>query len=120
MVVPRPDRGVDRLPLGAQIVRLERLQPPGPGIEQARLHVRLRVLRDDRRAAAREIAGQDRGPVAVDGRDVLPGVAETLERITAALDGGASKASVCRTFKVPRSTLLGTLARIGWTAPAKV
>ena len=35
--------------------------------------------------------------------------AETLERITAALDGGASKASVCRTFKVPRSTLLGTL-----------
>ena len=46
--------------------------------------------------------------------------AETLERITAALDGGASKASVCRTFKVPRSTLLGTLARIGWTAPAKV
>ena len=46
--------------------------------------------------------------------------AETLERITAALDGGSSKASVCRTFKVPRSTLLGTLARIGWTAPAKV
>jgi len=46
--------------------------------------------------------------------------AETLERITAALDGGASKASVCRTFKVPRSTLLGTLARIGWTAPAKI
>lgn len=27
---------------------------------------------------------------------------ETLERITTALDGGASKASVCRTFKVPR------------------
>jgi DNA invertase Pin-like site-specific DNA recombinase len=46
--------------------------------------------------------------------------AETLERITGALDGGASKASVCRTFKVPRSTLLGTLARIGWTSPAKV
>jgi len=40
---------------------------------------------------------------------------ETLERITTALDGGASKAS----FKVPRSTLIGTLARIGWTAPAK-
>ena len=39
--------------------------------------------------------------------------AETLERITAALDGGASKASVCRTVKGPR-------ARIGWTAPAKV
>ncbi|MEF2559138.1 recombinase family protein, partial [Aurantimonas sp. C2-5-R2] len=45
--------------------------------------------------------------------------AETLERITAALNGGATKASVCRTFKVPRSTLLGTLTRIGWTAPAK-
>ena len=43
----------------------------------------------------------------------------TLERITTALDGGASKASVCRTFKVPRSTLIGTLGRIGWTAPAK-
>lgn len=46
--------------------------------------------------------------------------AETLERITAALNGGASKASVCRTFKVARSTLLGTLPRIGWTALAKV
>jgi len=44
---------------------------------------------------------------------------ETLERITAALDGGASKASVCRTSEVPRSTLIGTLARIGWTTPAK-
>lgn len=44
---------------------------------------------------------------------------ETLERITAALDGGASKASVCRTLEVPRSTLIGTLARIGWTTPAK-
>ena len=44
---------------------------------------------------------------------------ETLERITAALDGGASKASVCRTFKVPRSTLIGTLARIGWAPPAR-
>ncbi|MBB3589240.1 DNA invertase Pin-like site-specific DNA recombinase [Sphingomonas sp. BK481] len=38
---------------------------------------------------------------------------ETLERITTALDGGASKASACRTFKVPRSTRIGTLARIG-------
>jgi DNA invertase Pin-like site-specific DNA recombinase len=44
---------------------------------------------------------------------------ETLERITTALDSGAGKASVCRTFKVPRSTLIGTLTRIGWTAPAK-
>ena len=30
---------------------------------------------------------------------------EQMEQITAALDGGASKASVCRTFKVARSTL---------------
>lgn len=44
---------------------------------------------------------------------------EQIEQITAALDGGASKASVCRTFKVPRSTLLDTLARVGWAAPAK-
>ncbi len=31
--------------------------------------------------ALRRPAGEDRGPVAVDGRDVLPGVAETLERM---------------------------------------
>lgn len=44
--------------------------------------------------------------------------AEMIEQITAALNAGASKASVCRSFKVPRSTLIDTLARIGWTAPA--
>jgi DNA invertase Pin-like site-specific DNA recombinase len=43
---------------------------------------------------------------------------ETVEQIVAALEGGASKASICRTFRVPRSTLLDTLARIGWIAPA--
>ena len=43
---------------------------------------------------------------------------ERVEQIVSALDGGASKASVCRSFKVPRSTLLGTLARIGWAGPA--
>ena len=32
--------------------------------------------------------------------------AEKIEQIIVALDGGASKASVCRTFRVPRSTLL--------------
>ncbi len=42
---------------------------------------------------------------------------ERLEGIVAALEGGASKASVCRSFKVPRSTLLDTLARAGWTGP---
>jgi DNA invertase Pin-like site-specific DNA recombinase len=45
---------------------------------------------------------------------------ERVEQIVSALEGGASKASVCRSFKVPRSTLLGTLARVGWTGPAGV
>lgn len=45
---------------------------------------------------------------------------EQIEQITAALAGGASKASVCRSFKVARSTLIDTLARIGWSAPEKV
>lgn len=45
--------------------------------------------------------------------------AEKIEAITAALDGGASKAAVCRNFGVARSTLIDTLARIGWTAPAR-
>ena len=39
---------------------------------------------------------------------------ERVERIVAALDDGASKASVCRSFKVPRSTLIDTLQRVGW------
>lgn len=43
---------------------------------------------------------------------------EKIDQIVAALDAGASKAAVCRTFSVARSTLLDTLARIGWTAPA--
>ena len=43
---------------------------------------------------------------------------ERVEQIVSALDGAASKASVCRSFKVPRSTLLDTLARVGWTGPA--
>ena len=42
---------------------------------------------------------------------------ETIEQITTALEAGASKASVCRSFKVPRSTLIDTLARAGWTGP---
>ncbi len=42
---------------------------------------------------------------------------EKIEQITAALEAGASKASVCRGFKVPRSTLIDTLARVGWTGP---
>ena len=34
--------------------------------------------------------------------------------VVAALDGGATKAAVCRTFGIKRSTLIDTLARIGW------
>ena len=45
---------------------------------------------------------------------------EQLEQVVAALNGGASKASVCRSFKVARSTLLDTLARVGWSRPAVV
>ena len=41
--------------------------------------------------------------------------AEKIIAITTALDGGSSKAAICRNFNVPRSTLIDTLARIGWT-----
>lgn len=44
--------------------------------------------------------------------------AEKMEAITEALAAGASKAAVCRNFKVARSTLLGSLERIGWS-PAR-
>jgi DNA invertase Pin-like site-specific DNA recombinase len=40
--------------------------------------------------------------------------AEKIEQITAALSAGASKAAVCRTFGVARSTLIDTLERTGW------
>ncbi len=40
--------------------------------------------------------------------------AERIDQIIAALDSGASKASVCRSFKVPRSTLIDMLKRTGW------
>ncbi len=40
--------------------------------------------------------------------------AEKIEAITKALDQGASQASVCRNFGVPRSTLIDTLKRVGW------
>lgn len=42
---------------------------------------------------------------------------EKLEAVVAALDAGASKAAVCRTFGIARSTLIDTLARAGWTGP---
>ena len=46
--------------------------------------------------------------------------AEKLSAVIAALDGGATKAAVCRTFGVKRSTLIDSLARIGWSAGTKV
>lgn len=39
---------------------------------------------------------------------------EKLNAITGSLNNGMSKAAVCRTFDVKRSTLIDTLARIGW------
>lgn len=39
---------------------------------------------------------------------------EKLDAIIAALDDGMPKAAVCRNFGVKRSTLIDTLARVGW------
>lgn len=46
-------------------------------------------------------------------------VGEKLDAIIAALDGGMSKAAVCRNFNVKRTTLIETLARVGWPAPSQ-
>lgn len=43
-------------------------------------------------------------------------VGEKLDAIVAALNAGMSKAGVCRNFSVKRTTLIETLARIGWPA----
>jgi DNA invertase Pin-like site-specific DNA recombinase len=44
-----------------------------------------------------------------------PAVAgEKLEAVIAALEAGMSKAAVCRNFGVKRTTLIETLARLGW------
>ncbi len=45
--------------------------------------------------------------------------AEKLASITGALDAGATKAAVCRSFGIKRSTLIDSLARIGWSAGIK-
>jgi DNA invertase Pin-like site-specific DNA recombinase len=45
--------------------------------------------------------------------------AEKLATITGALDAGATKAAVCRSFGIKRSTLIDSLARIGWSAGIK-
>lgn len=40
---------------------------------------------------------------------------EKIDQIITALENGTSKAAVCRTFSVARSTLIDTLTRVGWT-----
>jgi transposase-like protein len=42
--------------------------------------------------------------------------AEKLAAVIAALDSDATKAAVCRTFGVKRSTLIDSLDRVGWSA----
>jgi len=59
-------------------------------------------------AAAKRRGRRGGRPLAVD--------AEKLAAVIAALDGGATKAAVCRTFGIKRSTLIDSLARIGWGA----
>ena len=59
-------------------------------------------------AAARRRGRRGGRPMAID--------PEKLAAVTSALDGGASKAAVCRTFGIKRSTLLDALGRIGWSA----
>jgi DNA invertase Pin-like site-specific DNA recombinase len=59
-------------------------------------------------AAARRRGRRGGRPIAID--------AEKLAAVIAALDAGATKAAVCRTFGVRRSTLIDSLARIGWIA----
>jgi DNA invertase Pin-like site-specific DNA recombinase len=46
--------------------------------------------------------------------------AEKLAAVTLAFAGGATKAAVCRTFGLKRSTLIDSLTRIGWSAGIKV
>jgi DNA invertase Pin-like site-specific DNA recombinase len=41
-------------------------------------------------------------------------VGEKLDTIIVALNGGMSKAAVCRNFGVKRTTLIETLERVGW------
>lgn len=44
---------------------------------------------------------------------------EKLDAIIVALNGGMSKAAVCRNFGVKRTTLIDTLTRVGWPASYK-
>ena len=62
-------------------------------------------------AAARRRGRRGGRPAVID--------AEKLGAVITALDGGATKAAVCRTFGIKRSTLIDSLARIGWSAGIK-
>jgi len=62
-------------------------------------------------AAARRRGRRGGRPVTID--------AEKLGAVVAALDGGANKAAICRTFGIRRSTLIDSLARIGWSPGLK-
>ncbi|MBV8398077.1 MAG: recombinase family protein [Acetobacteraceae bacterium] len=62
-------------------------------------------------AAARRRGRRGGRPMAID--------PEKLSAVIAALEGGASKAAVCRTFGIRRSTLIDSLVRIGWSAGLK-
>src|SRR5271155_6256273 len=59
-------------------------------------------------AAARRRGRRGGRPVAID--------AEKMAAVVGALEGGATKAAVCRTVGIKRSTLIDSLARIGWSA----
>jgi len=63
-------------------------------------------------AAARRRGRRGGRPVVID--------TEKMAAVVAALEGGTTKAAVCRTFAIKRSTLIDSLARIGWSAGAKL
>jgi DNA invertase Pin-like site-specific DNA recombinase len=62
-------------------------------------------------AAARRRGRRGGRPLAID--------AEKLAVVPVALEGGATKAAVCRTFGIKRSTLIDSLTRLGWSAGGK-
>jgi len=62
-------------------------------------------------AAARRRGHRGGRPLAID--------AEKLAAVTVALEGGATKAAVCRTFGIKRGTLIDSLTRLGWSAGGK-
>ena len=72
-----------------------------------------RSLTQERVTAGLAAAGRRRGhPVAIEGEKLAAG--------GAALDGGATMAAVHGTFGIKRSTLIDSLARIGWSAGLKM